>query len=184
GWHLYVKHCKWSSDGRRLLFVVTNEIRFAPRYGELPLFKEIYVVNADGTGLRRVGPFGNHPIWHPNCREILTNSPFPGRPGKSLVLIDAETGERRLASPALPGSGHPSYSPDGSLMVVEHVAHGTASIRLVHVGNDTVETLVRPPVLDHSHSGTHLHPVWSREGQQVLYASDASGTAQLCVVDV
>jgi Tol biopolymer transport system component len=30
----------------------------------------------------------------------------------------------------------------------------------------------------------HLHPVWSRDSQQVLYTSDASGIAQLCVIDI
>ncbi len=39
-------------------------------------------------------------------------------------------------------------------------------------------------VTNHTHTGTHLHPVWSHDGAQVLYASDASGIAQLCVIDV
>lgn len=185
-WHLYIKHTKWSPDGTRLMFVFTNEIRYAEKYAELPRVKDIYVVNADGTELKRVGEFGHHPIWHPNGQEILANCPFEGRPGLSLVLIDVETGERRLATGRIAGTGHPSFSPDGKRIVVDHVlkGEGYGSLNLVDVEADTVEHLVQVRVVDHSHVGTHLHPVWSWDGKQILYASDASGIAQLCVIDV
>ena len=185
-WHLYIKHSKWSPDGSRMMFVFTNEIRFADKYVELPRVKDIYVVNADGSDLKRVGEFGNHPLWHPNGQEILTNSPFKGRPGNSLVLTDVETGEDRLASDGISGSGHPSFSPDGSKIVVDYVLarEGYGSLNLVDVASGHVEHLIQTGVTDHSHVGTHLHPVWRQDGKQIMYASDATGTAQLCVIDV
>lgn len=185
-WHLYIKHTKWAPDGMRLMFVFTNEIRYAPKYAELPHVKDVYVVNADGSGLKRVGPFGNHPIWHPNSQEILTNSPYEGRPNNSLVLSHVDSGERRLATTRIAGSGHPSFSPDGRYICVDHVlaGEGYGSLNLVDVEAEQVKHLVQVRVRDHSHVGTHLHPVWSRDGSQILYASDASGTAQLCVINV
>lgn len=185
-WHLYIKHSKWSPDGSRMMFVFTNEIRFSDKYCELPRVKDIYVVNADRTGLKRVGEFGNHPLWHPNGSEILTNSPFEGRPGNSLVLTNVETGEDTLATDKISGSGHPSFSPDGSRIMVDHVLarEGYGSLNMVEVGSGRVEHLVQMRVIDHSHVGTHLHPVWRQDGKQVMYASDASGTAQLCVIDI
>lgn len=185
-WHIYVKHSKWSPDGSRLMFVFTNEIRFSDKYCELPHVKDVYVVNADGSGLKRVGEFGNHPLWHPNGQEILTNSPFEGRPGNSLVLTDVETGQQRLATDRIGGFGHPSFSPDGRHLVVDHVLakEGAGSLNLVDVEAGSVEHLVQLRVTDHSHVGTHLHPVWRQDGSQILYASDATGTAQLCVIDV
>lgn len=184
-WHLYIKHTKWSPDGQRMLFVFTNEIRYAPKYAELPQVKDIYVVNADGSGLRRVGPFGNHPIWHPNSIDILTNSPFEGRPGNSLVLTSADTGEQRLAAGSISGTGHPSFDPAGRRIAVDHVLprQGYGSLNLVHLPADQSEHLLDVRVRDHTHVGTHLHPVWSRDGRQLLYASDASGPAQLCVIN-
>lgn len=185
-WHLYIKHSKWSADGARLLFVFTNEIRYADKYAELPRVKDIYVVNADGTGLKRVGEFGNHPIWHPDGRQVLTNSPFEGRPNNSLVLDHVETGTRTLATDRIAGSGHPSYSPDGKYISVDYVLRGEGygSLNLVDLESDAVRQLNHVRVRDHSHVGTHLHPVWSQDGSQILYASDAGGTAQLCVMDI
>ncbi len=186
GWHLYIKHSKWSPDGSRMMFVFTNEIRFANKYVEQPRVKDIYVVNTDGTGLKRVGEFGNHPLWHPNGKEILTNSPFEGRPGNSLVLTDVETGGHRLATDKIGGFGHPSFSPDGSRICVDYVlaGEGQGSLNLVDVESGRVEHLVQMRVYDHSHVGTHLHPVWRQDGKQIMYASDASGRAQLCVIDI
>ena len=186
GWHLFVKHTKWTMDGSRLLFVFTNEIRFADKFAELPRVKDIYVVDADGGRLQRVGEFGNHPLWHPNGREVLSNSPYEDRPGNSFVLTDVDSGQRRLATPALGGFGHPSFSPDGTRLVADHVLarEGYGSLNLVDIATGAVEHLVQTRVIDHSHVGTHLHPVWSRDGRHILYASDASGTAQLCVLDV
>lgn len=183
-WHLYIKHTKWSPDGTRLMFVFTNEIRYAAKYAELPHVKDIYVVNADGSELRRIGPFGNHPIWHPNSQEILTNSPFEGRPNNSLVLSHVDRGGQRLATKRMAGSGHPSFSPDGRYICVDHVlpGEGAGSLNLVDVEADQVQHLIQTRVRDHTHVGTHMHPVWSRDGRQILYASDASGLAQLCVI--
>ena len=185
-WHLYIKHTKWSPDGTHLMFVFTNEIRYAPKYNENPRVKDIYVVNPDGKELRRVSEFGNHPLWHPNSREILTNSHFPGRPGNSLVLTDMETGKHRLATDCVAGTGHPSFSPDGKFIAIERVSakDGRGEIHLVDVGANSSECLVQMRVMNHTHSGTHLHPVWSWDGKQILYASDASGRAQLCVINV
>ena len=181
-WHLFIKHTKWSPDGLRLMFVFTNEIRYDKKYSELPRVKDVYVINPDGTGLNRVGEFGNHPLWHPNGQEVLTNSPFDQ--GNRLVLTDVDSGRQRLAATCVPGSGHPSFSPDGRYIAIEAVRGGVGTVSLVDAAADTVEPLAQMAVTDHTHAGTHLHPVWSRDGKQLLYASDASGTAQLCVVDV
>jgi len=183
-WHLYIKHTKWSPDGSRLLFVFTNEIAYERKYGETPRVKDVYVVSPDGTGLRRVGQFGNHPLWHPNGREVLTNSPYEGRPGNSLVLTDVHTGESRPGATCVPGTGHPSYSPDGRFIAADQVTEDTARIRLIDVEQDRAECLVQMAYHDHTHAGTHLHPVWSRDGKQLLYASDASRIAQLCVLSI
>ena len=186
GFHLYIKHTKWSADGKRLMFVFTNEISYEHKYDEQPRVKDVFVCNPDGTGLKRVGEFGGHPLWHPNGRQILAVSPHPRFTRRGLVLYDVETGEQSLAATCLSGSGHPSYSPDGAKIAVEFVqgGEGSGSIDIIDAASDTCRHALRVHVRYHSHVGTHLHPVWSHDSKQVLYASDASGLAQLCVIDV
>nr|WP_159618266.1 GDSL-type esterase/lipase family protein [Ruania rhizosphaerae] len=185
-WHLYIKHTKWSRDGQRLMFVFTNEKFYDTKFAELPRVKDLYSVNADGSDLRRLGEFGNHPSWHPDGRRLLANAAFGDRPGYSLVLIDTLTGDRELAADAIGGHGHPSFSPDGRWIVVDHVinSEGIATLNLIDTTDHSIRQLVEVAVTDHSHRGTHLHPVWSHDSRSVLFASDASGYSQLCVVDI
>jgi Tol biopolymer transport system component len=182
---LFVKHTKWSPAGDRLMFAFTSGMVPNRR----PYVHEVWVVAADGAaggGLRRVGRIVNHPSWHPDGRHIFANCALGDDPAKKLALLDVETGEARLATDRVPGMGHPSYSPDGEWILLDDVPgrQGPASISIVHAASGELRQLVATSVTDHSHDGTHLHPVWSRDGSQVLYASDASGVAQLCVVDV
>ena len=80
------------------MFIFTNEIRYAPKYNENPRVKDVYVMSPDGTRLKQVSEFGNHPLWHPNGQQILSNSPYEGWPANALVLSDADTGERTVAA--------------------------------------------------------------------------------------
>ena len=191
--HIYTKHAKFSPDGKRLMFVFTNEIVYDVKLGE-PRVKDIYAVNADGSDLRFVSHFtwGNHPSWHPNGRQIL----FNGRYGESgstersdpmrFMLVDVEDGALSVATDAIAGGGHPPYSPDGKKIAAEYVERGTGAARVVCVYPEArhAEELVRFTVSDHSHDGTHIHPTWSRDGREVLLNVDESGHSELWAVEV
>lgn len=90
----------WSPDGRRIAFLSRGE-------GS----KEVYVVNADGSGQRlltRDARYRATPVWSPNGRQIA----FEGGPGAttSVYVVNADgSGQRRLAR----RGGAPAWSPDG-----------------------------------------------------------------------
>jgi Tol biopolymer transport system component len=185
---LYIKHTKWSPDGKKLLFVLTNEIIYK---GDQPRVKSIFVVNADGSGLRHIlaARQWNHPSWHPDGRRILIN--LANEQGEmKMAYLGTETGRLEKVTERIPGGGHhPSVSPDGRRLVTEMVTYtegpngrqssGTCEIIILDIEKDTVRRTTSFPLTNHSHSGTHVHPVWSRDSSSVLYNSDQSGHSEL-----
>jgi TolB protein len=98
----------WSPDGKHILFMCRKG---SPAEGRvIPTF-ELCVMNADGTGLRRLTKTGRYltPQWSPDGRQIVFHRAVGG-PGRfQLFLINADgTGERQLTNP--PGmNGFPNW---------------------------------------------------------------------------
>jgi TolB protein len=114
----------WSPDGARIAFMRWNSTA-SPQNG-----RAIFVVNADGSGLRQVTPWkldaGDHPDWSPDGRRILFRSPssnvfrsniFTIRPdGTGLTQLTRFAGNVEVLSS--------SYSPDGSWIVFSRTGTG------------------------------------------------------------
>jgi Tol biopolymer transport system component len=115
----------WSPDGERLAFATAH----GPEEGELG---GIYVVGADGSGVRQVthppahpamseAP-DDHPAWSPDGRSIVfrralrTGDPPRDDAASGIWTVDLESGaERQLTSSAGPaGPSSPAWSPDGA----------------------------------------------------------------------
>ena len=95
-----VRHPVWSPGGGRIAFLGS------PHRG-----KEVYVVNADGSGQRlltRDARYSATPAWSPDGRQIA----FEGGRGisSSVYVVNADgSGQRRLAR----NGNSPAWSPDG-----------------------------------------------------------------------
>jgi len=103
----------WSPNGRQIAFVGNR-----PRGGPCPCKdnSDIYVMNADGSGTRRlthnVG-YDGEPAWSPDGRRIAFQSKRRvGGNGEIYVMNADGSGKRNLTrNPAQ--DGRPSWSPDG-----------------------------------------------------------------------
>ena len=109
----------WSPDGRQIAFVGNGRTGLpGPGAARSKDDSEIYVMNADGSGTRRlthnVG-YDGEPAWSPDGRKIAfqsTRRRFGGSKAEIYVMNADGSGKRNLTrNPAKDGS--PSWSPDG-----------------------------------------------------------------------
>jgi len=165
-------NCKWSPNGDRVLFGITNEYK-RPR-----TVKELYTVNPDGSDLRWLCPYEHHHIWSRDGAAVL----FNGKTG--MMLINADGANLRKVCDL--HVGHPSYSPDSRFIVTDsYGGELPACLVLIDAATGEYRKLVNvPTTLGFTHQGTHPHPCWSPDGSQILYDSDQSGTCQIYVLDV
>ncbi len=165
-------NCKWSPNGDRILFGITNEY-MRPR-----TVKELFTVNPDGSDLRWLCPYEHHHIWSRDGSQVL----FNGKGGMMLINADG-TGLHQVCDFSV---GHPSFSPDGRFIVTDsYRGKLPACLVLINAATGEYRKLVNvPTTLGFTHQGTHPHPCWSPDGSQILYDSDQSGTCQIYVLDV
>jgi TolB protein len=148
----------WSPDGVRLVF----ESR---RHGGT----ELYIINADGTGERRLTFSGaavenTHPSWSADGSTIVFDSNREG--AWTLYAIRADgTGERRVMDPAGSASGefarHPEWSPDGRWIAFDSKRDGNGELYVVRPDGTGLRRITDSPNND-------SHPSWTPDGEVVV----------------
>jgi len=158
----------WSPDGTRLAFATS-------RTGD----HDIYVVNADGTGLRQLTvdplPATNRdyaPAWSPDGARIAFSSDRSG--SMQLWTMRADGGDARQVTTAATSRAYePSWSPDGTRLVFRRVTllpAGGATTELAIV-NANGTGLVELPL-----AGTEAWPSWSPDGTRIAFSSNLPTT--------
>jgi Tol biopolymer transport system component len=112
---------RWSPDGRSIAFG-----------GNRGYTAGIFVINADGTGERRLTETGGWPVWWPDGRQIGYR--VLGATGNQEIhVIPVEGGtSRRLATITFTGSNQPfDVSPDGTTIATSNSLHVSDEIWLM-----------------------------------------------------
>jgi Tol biopolymer transport system component len=169
----------WSPDGRRIAFLRARMHSNNP--GGLGVHRfssyQLYVVNADGTGLRRLthkitGPY--QVVWSPDGRTIYF--------GRYLVSADG-SGARRL--PHLPSTA--VWSPDGRRIAFVSTTRGRApfggccpsSSSDIYVMNADGSGIRK---LTHS-KRYNAEPAWSPDGRKIAFRSTRNGNRDIYVMN-
>jgi TolB protein len=146
--------------------------------GTLNGHKELYVCDADGSGLLRLTDDKSvsvGPKWGPKGDEFVYTSFLSRFP--DVYLVDVASGRRKCIAryPGLNSSA--SLAPNGHSVALTLSKDGNPDI---FVKNLSSGRLTRITAMRHS---AQASPSWSPDGRRLVFVSDVSGSPQLYLVD-
>jgi len=189
----YLFHSKFNRQGTRVMQVFRG--LSAGRGINKPM---LFTFNRDGSDIKLAirwqqwAPGGHHPNWHPDGEHLIMNLKPDGQTmrfckfrydGSEFTVLC----EKRL------GSGHPSVTPDGRLLVTDAYPHeslalenGEVPIRLVDLAADEERNICTIYTLGTGKGVLRLdpHPAWSRDYQQVCFNGAPEGRRQVFIADL
>ena len=159
----------WSPDGRTLVY--QSSYRPSPKKHKYMYVTELFRVNADGSGRRRLA-YGERARWSPDGEKIA----FIARRGRNAdlwVMNPDGSGQRRLThTPG--GEGDFAWSPDGKKIAFMSGRH--SGISVINADGSGMRTLTRD-LLDAGVSS------WSPDGRKILFTSFRNGATDIYVMN-
>jgi TolB protein len=157
----------WSPDGRRLVFTAWNLDPCYPGPATKCAVTDIWTVNVDGSGERKLFERALQPSWSPDGGRLLFRTflgPAEAEMGVGDLRIASADGSHDktlFAGPSYDAtSSQPAWSPDGKWIVFERTPWSDLQHRLYLIRAD----------------GSHLHrlaggtyPAWSPNGKLIAF---------------
>ena len=133
----------WSPDGRRIAFARTRA-----RTGSGPCCdatpKDIYVMNADGSGTRKLthnAGYNAEPAWSPDGRKIAFRSTRDGN--REIYVMNADGSNQRNLTRNPAKDVRPSWSPDGRRIAFVSDRHGRLEAHVMNADGSGQRSLTR-----------------------------------------
>jgi len=149
----------WSPDGRQILF--------ARSYSSPTWRSEIWVMNADGSNLHRLGTVeGQGPDWSPDGSTITYFNYVEG--GGDIWIMDADGSNPINLTDNPAEDWWPKFSPDGSKIVFQSKRDGNHEIFVMNSDGTN-------PVRLTNNSADDEDPNWSSDGSKIAFISMRDG---------
>jgi Tol biopolymer transport system component len=131
---------------------------------------EIYVMNPDGTGQRRVTnnlKADLAPVWSPTSSKTLAYHSATATSCCTITLSDLDGHET-----ALTAGQFPTWSPDGSKLLF----HNAADVWVINADGTGLANLTNHPAAD-------LRADWSPDGARIAFQSNREGNVELFIMN-
>ena len=172
---------RFSPDGTRIAFV--GVVTDSTNPTSPATYSEIFVINADGTGLKRLtydrdDTEDSRPTWSPDGTKLAFASTRGGAADASIYEMTADGLDLHLLRSCAAACDYPAYSPDGTRIAFANYADGTITVRTIASGAETAVGPGFEGLPEHSDQ-----PAWTKDGAQVLFTSNrgTEGTYELYV---
>ncbi len=140
-------------------------------------FKDLYLMAADGEGVRRVtneNTLNLSPSWAPDGRSLLLTSYRAGNPDLFTIGLPRGAWSRLSSLKGLNLGGR--WSPDGREIAVTLEYDGNPEIGVLDANGALLRRLT-------DHWAVDVSATWSPDGAQLAFCSDRSGAPQIYVMD-
>jgi TolB protein len=148
---------RWSPEGERIVYVAVGSSG------------QLYLMRADGTGVRRVTHDGwdyNYPAWSPNGRRIAFVRGNASGSGVWAMNVNG-TDLRRLTD--VPSDASPAWSPDGSMIAFQRFVDGVGiAIWLMDADGDN-QVQLTTPLTTSIREQNDWRPDWSPSGDWIAF---------------
>ncbi len=151
----------------------------------------IYVVNIDGSGLKKVSPDSyNHmaPSWSPDGTQLIYMSRPNAGTFYNLYIVDINSNITRQLTTGDFMDRFPAWSPDGKSIALQSnrldpdPAHCLPSCKYYLFVMD-VETLSGNPLMSEGNAINGNGVDWSPDGSQMAFYADWSGNSDIYILD-
>lgn len=164
----------WSPDGQQIAFSRGKNV--GPIVPGSPT-TELYIVNADGTGLRQLTSNGRNnylPAWSPDGNMIAYISSQTGLNTSEVYVINADgTGDTNLTNNDAQEYGV-AWSPDGSRIAFGSKLDGDMQIYTMNPNGSDPRPLPTP--------AAGVAPSWSPDGAQIVFATERNGNSDIYIM--
>lgn len=171
-------------DGTRLLY--TSDQDAGVSNGQTTI--DIYMMNIDGTGRKRLTDFGGRtwwPRWSPDGKHIVFILTEMGEANQyDIFVMDADGSNVKQLTDTDVSESFPDWSPNGDKIVFSSGDVNEHVIKIMDADGSNVQQLTS--------GGQHMYddaPNWSPDGSKIAFASnrdqyDANNVFEIYVMDV